>query len=123
MVYFSCFIEPAAGIGSGRKQGGLSNRQSRKDLFHTQSQSFIAPSTSGSTFEQLQTIENELLKSQMQKEEYENELNKIPNSFRRAFAQRDRKKFLEESIESLSKKINEAKLFIRKKKMERERSI
>lgn len=84
------------------------------------SQSFISPLNS---FEQIHQVEQELLKYQMQKEEYENEYNKIPESYRRSFAQRKRKEFLSEEIDRLARQINEAKLFIRKKKMERDASL
>ena len=89
-------------------------------MFSAQSQSFIAPSN---LFEQINQVQNELVKLQIKREEYENEYTKIPESYRKSFAQRDRKNFLQEEIEKLNKKINEAKLFIRKKKIERERSL
>ena len=61
-----------------------------------------------------------LLKLHIQRQDYENEYNKIPESHRRSFQQRERKEFLNAQIDKLSQQINEGKLFIRRKRAERE---
>ena len=73
--------------------------------------------------EHIKQVELMLVKSQMQKQDYENEYNKIPESHRRSFQQRERKEFLKSQIDKLAQQINEGKLFIRRKKTERERGL
>ena len=77
----------------------IEDRQSRKGLFSTQSQFTIEPDN---YLEQIHQVENEILKSQMRKEEYENEYSKIPESYAKSYAQKERKKFLLEQIEKLA---------------------
>lgn len=124
---FSNFIaQPAAGMGSDTKDrafarlSGHALNQKRLSLVPTQTMSII---NTGDSHEKLHQIEHDIAKNQMQKEEYENELNKIPSAHRRAFAFRDRKNFLTSEIEKLDKQINEGKLFLRKKKFERDHAL
>ena len=64
----------------------------------------------------IRQIQNSLVELQMEKVNLENQYNKIPQSHRKSFAQRDRKNFLQSEIEKLDKQINQAKLLIRRKK-------
>lgn len=64
----------------------------------------------------IKDVERSLVDLQRERENVQNELNKIPDSYGKSRAQRDRRNYLESQFEQLSRQINEAKLFVRKKK-------
>jgi hypothetical protein len=81
------------------------------------------PIVSYDTPEDLHEIEHDLSKLQLEKVQLEDEYNKIPTSFRKSFSQREKKEDLKQKIDMLNKHINEAKIFIRKKRMEKDNSF
>lgn len=118
---------PAAGVSSGEKDklfarltGSISTQNKpRNSMFQMHS----LPIISSNTHEDLHEIEHELSKYQLEKLQLEDEYNKIPTSFRKSFSQKEKKDALKTQIDELNKHINEAKMFIRKKRMEKDRSF
>ena len=78
-------------------------------------------SSIGRLGESIRETEQMVLKFQIQKKDFENEYNKIPESHRRSFLQKDRKDFLSTQIDKLAQQINEGKLFIRRKRNEKDK--
>ncbi|CAI2386739.1 unnamed protein product [Moneuplotes crassus] len=120
---------PAAGVNSGSKDrtfarltGNANELTPTRNTLSTLTRSFVH--STHQKEDSLKEIQENLLKFQIEKQQLENEFNRIPQSYKRSFAQREKRDILENKIEEVEKKINETKLFLRKrKKAERERSL